>query len=136
MSLSWLKNWFKPQKSNTEGPKSLFGKVNSVQEACTKCFAVHILTFEILQITWKNKTKNIRLLVFSFWSIDFIFWSLFCFFMWFARLQILICEPQSLWHKLLVLSWLYHCQPFLIYNEWAVEKLEKLARYKWTSVVT
>ena len=26
------------------------GKVNSVQEACTKCFAVHILKFEILQI--------------------------------------------------------------------------------------
>ena len=28
-----------------------FGKVNSVQEAYTKCFAVHILKFEILQIT-------------------------------------------------------------------------------------
>ena len=26
-------------------------KVNSVQEACTKCFAVHILKFEILQTT-------------------------------------------------------------------------------------
>ena len=26
-------------------------KVNSVQEACAKCFAVHILKFEILQIT-------------------------------------------------------------------------------------
>ena len=26
-------------------------EVNSVQEACTKCFAVHILKFEILQIT-------------------------------------------------------------------------------------
>ena len=33
-------------------------KVNSVQEACTKCFAVHILKFEILQTTWKNKTKK------------------------------------------------------------------------------
>ena len=28
-----------------------YGKVNSVQEACAKCFAVHILKFEILQIT-------------------------------------------------------------------------------------
>ena len=28
-----------------------FGKVNSVQEACSKCFAVHILKLEILQIT-------------------------------------------------------------------------------------
>ena len=35
-------------------------KVNSVEEACAKCFAVHILEFEILQITWKNKTKNIK----------------------------------------------------------------------------
>ena len=26
-------------------------KVNSVQEACAKCVAVHILKFEILQIT-------------------------------------------------------------------------------------
>ena len=28
-----------------------FHKVNSVQEACAKCFAVHILEFEILQTT-------------------------------------------------------------------------------------
>ena len=28
-------------------------------------------------------------------------------FMWFARFQILICELQSIWRKLLVLSWLY-----------------------------
>ena len=32
-----------------------FSKVNSVQEACAKYFAVHILKFEILQTTWKNK---------------------------------------------------------------------------------
>ena len=37
----------------------LNNKVNSVQEACAKSFAVHLLTFEILQTTWKNKTKNI-----------------------------------------------------------------------------
>ena len=29
------------------------------------------------------------------------------FFIWFARFQILICEPQSILRKLLVLSWLY-----------------------------
>ena len=29
------------------------------------------------------------------------------FFMWFARFQILIGEPQSIWRKLFVLSWLY-----------------------------
>ena len=38
------------------------GKVNSVQEACAKCFAVHLLKFEILQTTRKNKTKNIKML--------------------------------------------------------------------------
>ena len=35
-------------------------KVNSVQEACAKCFGVHLLKFEILQTTWKN--KNIKML--------------------------------------------------------------------------
>ena len=29
----------------------LLGKVNSIQEACARCFAVHILKFEILQTT-------------------------------------------------------------------------------------
>ena len=29
------------------------------------------------------------------------------FFMWFARFQILICEPLSIWRKLLALTWLY-----------------------------
>ena len=52
----------------------------------------------------KNKTRNIRHLVFIFSPIDLAFWCFFfCFFMWFARFQILICD----WHKLLVLSWLY-----------------------------
>ena len=83
-------------------------KVKSVQEAYAKYFAVHILEFEILQITWNNEAKNIRLLVFSFSSINLKLWCfLFCFFMWFAGFQILICELQSIWRKLLVLSWLY-----------------------------
>ena len=33
-------------------------KVNSVQEACTKCFAVHISKFEILAISQKRKLIN------------------------------------------------------------------------------
>ena len=36
----------------------LFHKVNSVQEACAKCFAVHILRFEILQIKWKKMKQR------------------------------------------------------------------------------
>ena len=39
-----------------------FVKVNSVQEACAKWFAVHILKFEILQTKWKYKTKSIKML--------------------------------------------------------------------------
>ena len=90
----------------------LVSKVNSVQEACTKRFAVHILKFEISKSHERNETKNIRLLVFSFWSINLAFWCfLFCSFMWFARFQILICEPQSIWRKVLVLSWLYCSNP-------------------------
>ena len=82
-------------------------KVNSVQEACAKCFAVHILRFEILQTTWKNKTKNIKLLdlLTKNWKLR-VWSSLFYFFLWFARFQILICEPQSIWRKSPVLSWL------------------------------
>ena len=70
-----------------------FSKVNSVQEACAKYFAVHILNFEILQI---------RPLLFNrLWILIFLF---FCFFMWFARFQILISKPERIWRKLLVLS--------------------------------
>ena len=49
-------------------------KENSVQEAWAKCFAVHLLKFEILQTTWKTKqkpskcyllVKNWKLIVFA-----------------------------------------------------------------------
>ena len=33
-------------------------KVNSVQEACAKCFAVHLSKFEIVQTTWKKNKKH------------------------------------------------------------------------------
>ena len=33
-------------------------KVNSVHEACAKCSAVHLLKFEILETTCKNKKKH------------------------------------------------------------------------------
>ena len=33
-------------------------KVNSVQEACPYCFAIHLLRFEILQTTCKNQKPN------------------------------------------------------------------------------
>ena len=89
-----------------QGSVGLFySKVNSVQEACAKCFTVQTLKFEILQITWKNETKNIRFLFFSFSPIGL---AICCFvFMCFTRFQILISELQSILCKLLVLSWLY-----------------------------
>ena len=43
----------------------LFVKVNSVQEACAKFFAVHLLKFEILQITWKKWNKKHQTLSFQ-----------------------------------------------------------------------
>ena len=81
-------------------------KVNSVQKGCAKCFAVHILKFEILQITLKKLNKEHLTLSFQFFinkSSILIFFCL-CFFLSFARYQILICEPQSIWHNLLILS--------------------------------
>ena len=65
-------------------------KVISVQEAFVKGFAVHLSEFEISQTTWKNKTKNIKMLniLVENWKLSFIR------FMWFARFQILICEEN------------------------------------------
>ena len=58
-----------------------FPKVNSVQEACTKCFAVGLLKFEILQTTWRNKAKNIKMLnlLVKNWKVR-VWCSLFHFF--------------------------------------------------------
>ena len=72
-----------------------FCKAKSVQEACTKCFVVHLLEFKILQTTWKNKTKNIKMqnLLVKNWKLR-IWCSLFHFFRWFHRFQIIICEPH------------------------------------------
>ena len=83
-------------------------KVNSAQEACAKCFVVYISKFEILQTAWKNKTKNIKMqdLLMKNWKLR-VRCSLFHFFTWFAKFQILICELQNILRKLLELSWLY-----------------------------
>ena len=63
-------------------------KVNSVQEACAKCFAVHLLKFEILQTTWKNKTKNIKMLnlLVKNWKVR-VWWPLFHFFHVFCKIS-------------------------------------------------
>ena len=80
-------------------------KVNSVQEACAKCFAVHILQFEILKIAWKKWNKEHQTLSFQFY-INKSSILMLLFFMWFARIQILISVLQNIWGKFLVLSWL------------------------------
>ena len=43
-----------------------YSKVNSVQEAYAKCFAVHILKIRILQITWNKRNKQHQTLSFQF----------------------------------------------------------------------
>ena len=55
----------------------------------------------------KKIYKAHQTLSFQFFTNRFSIF-MFCFFMWFARFQIIISEPQSIWCKLLVLSWLYH----------------------------
>ena len=66
-------------------------KVNSVQEPCAKCFAVHKLKFEILQRFIGEKLKtNSPVSVVSFFNV--------------------ICKISNfnIWCKILVLSLLYH----------------------------
>ena len=70
-SLLW---WSNHRKLRTEvgnqqnAKKNRAFKVNSVQEACAKCFAVHILKFEILQITWKKWNKEHQTLSLQFFT--------------------------------------------------------------------
>ena len=56
----------------------------------------------------KKQTKNIKTLdlLVKNWKLR-VRCSLFHFFMWFVRFQILVCEPQTIWRKLLVLIWFY-----------------------------
>ena len=93
-----------------QGRRKVWGggaiKVNSVQEACVKCFVVHILKFEILQITWKKMKQSTLSFHFFINKSSLLMLFILVFFMWFERFQILVCEPQSIWRKLLVLSWL------------------------------
>ena len=46
------------------------GKVNSVQEACAKRYAVHTLKFENFQTICKNKTKNIKNAKIYWWQTE------------------------------------------------------------------
>ena len=87
--------------------RQFFTKVNSVQEAFAKFFAVHTLKFKILQPEWKNDTKIIKKLnlLIKNWKLR-VWCSFICYFMGFAGYQILMCESHSIWRKLLSLSWL------------------------------
>ena len=52
-------------------------KVNSVQEDCAKCFAVHILKFAILQITWNKEYQTLGFQIFKNKSSILILFVLF-----------------------------------------------------------
>ena len=62
-----------------------FGKVNSVQEAYAKCFTVHILKFQILQIAWKKWNNEHQTLSFHYFTNIFsilMFFVLFFHVVW------------------------------------------------------
>ena len=65
-------------------------KVNSVQEACAKCFVVHILKFEILQITWKKWNKEQQTLSFQFFT------NTFSILMFFVLIFHVVCKISNL----------------------------------------
>ena len=96
----FFKKW--NQNENNFGDSATF-KGNSVQEAFTKCFAFHKLQFCKQHEKTEQKAKKKGRFVDENWKLSV--WC-FIFFMWFARFQILICELQITWRKLLVLSWL------------------------------
>ena len=72
-----------------------------MQEAFAKYFAVHIL--KIKQRASINLAFRCFLFVFSCGLQDFNFY--------------VICEPQSIWRKFLVLSWLYNKQMVKLENK-------------------
>ena len=76
--------------------------------------------------------KSCKSLKNGFLSINLAFWFvMFCFFMWFARLKILICEPKSIWRKLLVLSLLYWKSDFCRFFLMNRRDLPNLASLIW-----
>ena len=85
----------------------------------------------------KKLNKEHQTLSFQFFinkSSNLMFFVLFCFFVRFARFQILICKPQSIWSKLLILSWLY-CKIITVFT-----LLYSFQRYwngkaRWTKIV-
>ena len=118
---SKIKNWHVKSEFFSFWKNTKKNQINKVfssnskeysEKSLRKCFAVHILEFEILQITWKKWIKEYQTLaVVSFSPLGLAFW----FFLWFARFQILISEPHSIFRKLLALSWLYwHLFHFLV----------------------
>ena len=81
--------------------------VNSVQDAHAKCFCgSHFRIWNLANNMKKQNKKhqNARFIDEKLKNRSLMFFVFF-FFMWLARFQILICEPQSIWHKL-VLNWL------------------------------
>ena len=84
-------------------------KVNSVYEACANYFAVQIIRIWNLANHMKkqNKTHQNASFIDEKLKTNSRMFFISFFFMWFAQFQILICEPQSIWPTLLLLSLLY-----------------------------
>ena len=71
----------------------------------------HIKIWNLANHMRKQNKKMLNLLVKN-WKLR-VWCSLLHFFLWFARFQNLICEPQSIWRKVLVLSLLYATKRYL-----------------------
>ena len=67
----WLFGSFGSPTKICQCSPTIWGKVKSVQEVCAECFVVHILKFEISQITWKEWNKEHQTLSFQFFIIRF-----------------------------------------------------------------
>ena len=96
--------------------ESKFSTRNLHQMLCSS----HIKIWNLAKYL-KKQNKNIKMLdlLMKNWKLR-VWCSLFHFFMWFTIFQILICELQSIWCKLLVLSWLYVPWTKIIANYFSV----------------
>ena len=108
-------------------------KVNSVQEACAKCFLVHILKFEILQITWKKWNKKNQTLSFHFLPQDSSFWCVFFFVLFLCGLQDLDFNRWTAKHLAQA-----SCTELSLYNfgyQWKMAKTQKSSDEKFGPLV-
>ena len=96
------------RKNQSQFESVVFLKWTQYKKLGQNALRVHILKFEILQITWKKWNKEHQTISYHFFTNTF---SILMFFVSFFQVvckisNFDISEPKSIWRKLLVLSWL------------------------------